>query len=314
VKRYPLSGFGSHGSPIPAGQGILEGEKTSLRDDRMFTRHSRSRGERSVPSKAFHCPSGIILGVLSVLLLFLSACAALRPAAPPLSDPETVHVLDLLKAQAGKVLSFYSMGTVILKQGFVESQEARILVIGTRDPMRIKVEITHPWGRPLLHFLISDDRLEAVSFQKATRYTGPATPETLGRFLPSPPDLQGVWSLLRGYPAPPLTGTAVSESGPRIVWRGASGEPIQILGIRPATLEPERIVFPKSRLNVVFGDFRNSGGIRYAGEIRYLPEKNRGEVIIENERMVFNQDIPEAVFELRSPSTFRTEMLEDIES
>jgi hypothetical protein len=263
---------------------------------------------------SFHSPFSIVRWILSVILVLSSGCAALRPAAPPLSDSETTRVLDRLKRQADNVLTFYSTGTVVLKKGFVESQEARILVIGTRDPMRIKVEITHPWGRPLLHILVSDDRLEAVSFQEATRYIGPATPETLGRFLPSPPDLQSVWSLLRGYPAPPTVGTVVSEAGPRIVWRRASGEPIQILGIRPSTLEPERIVFPGSRLNVIFDDLRESGGVRYAGEVRYLPDKKIGGVIIQNERMVFNQDIPEAVFELRIPSTFRIETLEDIES
>ena len=246
------------------------------------------------------------------MLAVLSGCAALRPAAPPLGVPETARVLDRLKVQADRVHTFYSMGTVVLKHGFVEAQEARILVVGTRDPFRIKVEITHPWGRPLLHVLVRGDRLEALSFQEARRYTGPATPETLGRFLPSPPDLQSVWSLLRAYPAPPNKGTAVSEPGPRIVWREASGEAIRVLGIRVETLDPERMVFPESRLQVIFGDLQETGGVRYAREVRYLPEKERREVVIRNERMVFNQEIPKAIFELRTPQTFRTEILDPV--
>lgn len=311
ARHNPPAEVESSCSPADAGRATPKDNAFLSHEHRLPVPRSRCNAGRQARARRIHAPSVVVQWIPLILLAFLSGCAAFRPAAPPLSDPETSRVLDRLKAQAENVLTFYSMGTVILKQGFMGSKEARILVVGTRDPLRIKVEITHPWGRPLLHVLVRRDRLEALSFQEATRYTGPATPETLGRFLPSPPDLQSVWSLLRGYPAPPEKGTAVSESGPRIVWRAASGKPLQILGIRPETLEPERIVFPASRLHVLFGDLRESGGIRYAGEVRYLPEEKRGQVLIQNERMVFNQDIPEAVFELRPPSTFRTETLND---
>lgn len=311
MARHHPPGVQSFCSPAEAGRGTPEDKAFLSHEHRPPMPRSRCNAGRQARAKRIHAPSVAVQWLLLILLVFFNGCAAFRPAAPPLSDPETSRVLDRLKAQAENVFTFYSMGTVVLKQGFMESQEARILVVGTRDPLRIKVEITHPWGRPLLHVLISGDRLEALSFQEATRYTGPATPETLGRFLPSPPDLASVWSLLRGYPAPPERGTAISESGPRIVWRADSGRPLQILGIRPETLEPERIVFPESRLHVLFGELRESGGIRYAGEVRYLPEEKRGQVLIENERMVFNQDIPEAIFEIRVPSMFRTEALDN---
>ena len=311
MARHHPPGVESSCSPADAGRATPEDKAFLSHEHRLPMPRSRCNAGRPTRGRRIHAPSVVVRWIPLILLAFLSGCAAFRPAAPPLSDPETSRVLNRLKGQAENVLTFYSMGTVVLKQGFMGSQEARILVVGTRDPLRIKVEITHPWGRPLLHVLVSGDRLEALSFQEATRYTGPATPETLGRFLPSPPDLASVWSLLRGCPAPPERGTAISESGPRIVWRAASGKPLQILGIRAGTLEPERIVFPASRLQVLFGDLRERGGIRYAGEVRYLPEEKRGQVLIQNERMVFNQDIPEAIFEIRGPSSFRTEALDN---
>ena len=248
--------------------------------------------------------------VLSVALL--TGCAALRPAPPPLDPARLDTVLQRLAEQKERVASFYSLGTVTLRQWVVESEEARILVVGTRNPLRIKVEITHPWGAPVLHVLVDRGRLEAFSFPDATLYTGPATPRTLERFLPSPPDLEDLWSLLRGYPPPPDPGCAPrSETGPRIVCAGPSVEAPWSLHVRPDTLEPERLTFLESRLEVAFDDICVQDGIRWAGRVSYHPGDRPGRVVFRTERMVFNQVIPEAVYTLKTPRSYRKVELEE---
>jgi hypothetical protein len=246
-----------------------------------------------------------------LLLTLLSGCAALRTVPPPLGPARLDTVLRRLNDQRERVDTFYGLGTVTLKQWVVESEEARILVVGTRNPLRIKVEITHPWGAPVLHVLVDRGRLKAFSFPEATLYTGPATPDTLERFLPAPPALNDLWSLLRGYPPPPDIGCVPrSEKGPRLVCPEACPGAPWSLQVRPDTLEPERLTFLESRLEVSFDDIRVRDGIRWAGTVCYHPGDRPGKVVFRNERMVFNQEIPEAVYMLKTPPSFREVELE----
>ncbi len=256
-------------------------------------------------------PCPFRLSSLVLALVLLSGCAALRPAPPPLTPPEVQSLLDSLETQEQAVSSFYSIGTVVLKKWLVESEEARILVAGTRDPLRIKVEITHTWGAPILHVLVESDRLEAFSFPDAVLYTGTATEKTLGRFLPCPPDIDSVWALLRGYPA--LPGAELARPGPggRIICgESCAGSP-WALQVRPRTLEPKNLVYTKSGLEVFFIDIHEEGEVRYAGQVEIHPGKGGGKVIIKNERMVFNREIPEQIFEIKKPPGYRWIELDD---
>lgn len=246
-----------------------------------------------------------------LLLLLLNGCASFRPGPPPLTRPEIAGILRQMDAQKERVSTFFSMGTVFLKKWIVESEEAKILVVGHRNPLRIKVEITHPWGAPILHVLMDRGRLTAFSHTDATLYTGPATPATLGRFMPSPPDLESAWALLRGYPSPRALGDVVSKKGLLVVCSETCSRPPWTLRVRPVTLDPEVLFYPKSGLEVSFEGIREQDGIRYAGEVRYRAEERGGTVVIRNDRMVFNRDIPEEIFRLKKPASYRTILLDE---
>ncbi len=241
------------------------------------------------------------LGVRLLLILALtSGCASLRPPLPQLSPSDLQAVLNRLEAQRHHVTSFYSVGTVTLKKWIAESEEAAILVVGDREPLRIKVEITHPWGAPMLHVLVDRGRFEAFSFSDKTLYTGPATPEVLSRFLPTPPDLDHLWALLRGYPGLPEVESARSQAGPRLICRG-----VWSLKLHAETLEPQRLAFPRRDLEVAFDDIQATDGILYAGVVRYLPRDRGGQVVIRNKRMVFNQETPEKIYTVKTPGSYR---------
>lgn len=248
--------------------------------------------------KALILPSSILF------LLLISACATTGPAHPPLSPPEVAELIARLKDQRDRVSSYYSLGTVVLRKSVVESQEANILVVGTRDPFRLKVEITHPWGAPILQILVDRDRLEAFSFQDGILYTGPANQRTLGMFLPSAPKLACVWSLLRGYPQPPDRGTARADQGGRIVWAGEDKRAFRILELSEESLAPRRLVFLGSGLEVVFGEARDQGGILYSESVTFNPGNGNGHMKIKYERMVFNLEVPGQIFRIPKPKVY----------
>lgn len=246
-----------------------------------------------------------------LVILLLSGCAAIRPTPSLLTPSEFRKILKSLELQEQAVSSFYSMGTLVLRKWLVESEEARVLVVGTRDPLRIKLEITHSWGSPLLHILIDGDRLEAFSFPDATLYTGNATMKSLGRFMPSPPNMDSIWALLRGYPALPGAGQAIAAPGGGIVCnRNCVGSP-WILHARPGDMEPKRLVFLESSLEVIFSDIRKHQEVKYAGQVEVRPGKGSGKVIIKNEKMVFNQEIPEQIFQIKKPRAYRLVELDE---
>jgi redox-regulated HSP33 family molecular chaperone len=71
----------------------------------------------------------------------------------PLTREQVHQILSTLIVQSEQAESFISSGRLKVK---VDESEfnANILLAGTKSPFRIKMEVTHRWGRPLFHILI----------------------------------------------------------------------------------------------------------------------------------------------------------------
>jgi hypothetical protein len=206
-----------------------------------------------------------------------------------------------MKTAEKDVSSFYSLGTLSVSRGLGRSDEVKFLAVGTRLPRRLKVEIAHPWGAPIFHILLEEDRIQAFSYDENTLYKGPATKEALDRFLPGAPDPSTAWDLLRGYPAVSPEGTVLEVKDERFLVSDDSGEPDRWVVIKGADKrDPDELVFVETEFRASFSSHREKQDIPYAHEVKLnLPGK--GEVRFRNEKMVFNRPIPEAVFDLRTP-------------
>ena len=88
------------------------------------------------------------------IILFPNCSTIFKPPIQkPLSDHEAATIISRIREQEKKVFSFYTYGRVLFKKWNWES-ESNMLIVGTKDPFKIKIEITHPWGQPILHILI----------------------------------------------------------------------------------------------------------------------------------------------------------------
>jgi hypothetical protein len=102
----------------------------------------------------------------------------------------------------------------------------------------------------------------------------------------------------------PETGKAEADKSGRIVWTDSGGRPFRLLEVRRETLAAKRLVFLESGLEVAFGDEQRQDDILYSGDVRLSPGDGSGHVLIHYDKFVFNRNIPEQIFRIKTPGTY----------
>jgi hypothetical protein len=253
--------------------------------------------------------------IIGTILALFQGCApfSIQPPAPPLDHQKIAQIISGFKEQERRVKAFFSLGTLMV-EGYITDFEADVLIVGTRDPLRIKIEVTHSWGSPLYHILIIDTQLHILSFPEKRYYFG-----RLGSFDPSlnffPLRLgpNQIWALVRGYPVLREYDHAVSLKGNQITLRNSELEAVQVVELCPESILPCLTAFPEQGIEVSFSDFENDKGIYRARNIR-LDDPEIGAILALNlKKMVFNKSIPDAIFDLKKPSGFELHPLQGAE-
>jgi hypothetical protein len=288
VTRVPLL-FAGHARPILSPRRILSGE-----------------------SGGFGTGAAVFFARLltALTLTLMPGCATVyrAPAPGPLGHQKALEILSGMRDQDKRVTSFYSLGNLHVKKWYGGS-EADILVAGTRGPLRIKIEITHPWGRPILHILIDRNKLRILSFEEKRFYVGPFSTEALSRFLPGDLNADLIWAVLRGYPGLLNHQRMISRKTNQIILLNDRAEEVEIIDLRDEDLSPITVHFPVQGVRLAFEDYRNVGGIRHAGEVRVDQGKEKKGLTLKSKRMVFNRAIPNEIFSLEKPPAFQTVFL-----
>jgi hypothetical protein len=247
-------------------------------------------------------------------LLFIApfaGCAAIPPSfvQKPLSDAQVETILSRIHEQDERVFSFYRMGRLLAKDGLWE-QEAHVLIAGTKAPFKIKVELTHPWGQPIAHILVLGKRLEVLSYGEKRIYVGSFPTKALSRFFPGRVNDDLLWAAFRGYPALLPHARIASLKARQISVFDEKGKEIETLHFLPEDLQPEKISFQEAGVSLVFSDFREEKGIRYAQRVKMGHEEDGRKLTLSNGKVVFNKTIPNQIFVLEKPPGFTTVYLD----
>jgi len=114
-----------------------------------------------------------------------------------------------MEFQGNIVSKFYFTGEIIVN-GWIWDSTANIFTAGVKNLLSLKIEVTHSWGKPIIHLLVKENRLEIIDFSERKHYAGELSPGNLTKFFPdmdvSPAT---IWALLRGYPC--LYSCAISQ-------------------------------------------------------------------------------------------------------
>jgi hypothetical protein len=250
--------------------------------------------------------------VVLFFLLLLCGCATLFKTAPhpPLSKQDVETALSRIQEQESRVSSCYMNGQLTVKN-WIWNSDFNLLMVGTKEPYRIKIEVTHPWGHPIIHVLIDRSTLQVLSFQEERLYIGAFTAETLSEFFPGNFDTDLIWTALRGYPNLSKHQKAIPKGSDQVRLLDDKEDVVEIIDIRHDNLLPRQVSYPKLSINMVFSNIQENQGIYYAREIKVKNTKEKGSLVIENKETGFNRAFPDEIFMIEKPPLFETYYLDD---
>jgi hypothetical protein len=245
------------------------------------------------------------------VIVFLAGCASISPSVlrKPFTDKQLEYILSRIQDQDERVFSFYRMGRLLAKDTLWE-QEAHILIAGTKQPFRIKIELTHPWGQPIAHILVLRERLEVLSYAEKKIYVSPFPTHALSRFFPGELDDQLLWAAFRGYPALRDHERVASLKAHQISVFDEKEKVVETIHFHSESLQPEKVSLPDAGVSLVFSDFQEEKGIRYAQMVRVSQGRFGRKLTLSQGKVVFNKTIPDQLFVLERPPGFKTVYLD----
>ena len=272
-----------------------------------------------------HLGTKTLLTALAFLAFQCCSPLPLKPPVPALDKESVASILSDFSAQAEKAKTLFFSGTLTLKDQDAENS-AQILMIADATPQagaddragtgacpyrRMKIEITHPWGKTLIHMLIEGQGLDILDFTEKRFYRGRLKSNRLSERIPVPLNRCLLWSLARAFPALLKHQVAASFAGNQITLLDPEGEEVQVFELYSSEPLPHRVSFCKENAVMVFSDFEDDDGILYARKVDFHGPGHKVGLAIEIDQMRFNTPLPKAVFRMEAPPDFKTVHLKD---
>jgi hypothetical protein len=248
----------------------------------------------------------LIAGLIPIIF---QCCAPVfvRPPSPPFDHQKIAHLVSSFEEQERRVQAFFSSGTLTVADYYSEF-DADILIVATRDPLKIRIEVTHPWGVPIFHILIQEAHLQILSFPEKRYYNGHlGDSDPALNFFPLHLDPDQLWGLVRGYPILGEYYRVESQQGDQITLLNRELESVRIIDLYPQSDLPSLLSYPEQDIEVSFSDFENDEGIYYARNIIFNDSNAWTTLELNIKNMVLNKTIPEEVFDLKIPPYFERE-------
>lgn len=235
-----------------------------------------------------------------LVIVSLMGCAPLRilPPAKPMSQDQAHHLISQMRAQADGVYSFLGIGTLLFREG-EEETEMNLLAVGQR-PSRVRLELTHTWGRPLLYLVADRENTSVLSFVEHTFYSGPSSQLDTRQFFLFELDLDAAWVLLAGR-IPILPHRKVESLRPNeITLFNGQGKAVERLTFHSGLSLPRSIHLPRQGFTVELSRFKEGTQGPYPSKV-IIAQGDERQLEIRYTSLQLNRPIPEEIFHLNPP-------------
>ncbi len=203
-----------------------------------------------------------------------------------------------MRAQADGVFSFVGIGRLLFKQEEGET-EMNLLAVGQR-PSRVRLELTHTWGKPLLYVVVDRQNTSVLSFVEHTFYSGPSSQADTRQFFPFELDLDTAWVLLAGR-IPILPHSTVESLGPNeLTLVNGQGETVERLTFPSGRLLPRSIHLPGQGFTVGLSRYKEAPSGPYPSKVT-IAQGDERHLEIRYTSLQVNRPIPEEIFRLNPP-------------
>jgi hypothetical protein len=235
-----------------------------------------------------------------LVIVSLMGCAPLRPLPPakPFSRDHARHLISQMQAQADEVFSFVGMGKLLFREGGQET-DMNLLAVGKR-PSRLRLEVTHTWGKPLLYIVADKQNTSVLSFAEHTFYSGPSSQLDTRLFFLFELDLDAAWAILSGR-IPILPHRKIESLRPNeITLFNGHGEAVERLFFPSGRSLPASIHLPTRGFTVVLSRFKEGTLGPYPSKVT-IAQGDERQLEIRYKSLDLNRPIPEEIFTLNPP-------------
>ncbi|MBW1715487.1 MAG: hypothetical protein JRJ77_06595 [Deltaproteobacteria bacterium] len=245
------------------------------------------------------------LSYLTILVLvFLIGCAplVLSPPHAPFTQAETAQLISDLRAEGRRISSFHGAGRLRYRDSEEES-ELNLLAVGGR-PFKVRIEISHPWGRPLFFIVLDGDNTSVLSLVDHKFFKGQSNRLPMDLFFLLRLDLDSIWQILSGnVPVLPHSKAASLKPYEVTLYNGV-GEVTQVISFFPRSLLPRSIFFPCEGITIMLSDFKQGDFAPRPLKIEIVRKDKNQSVQIRYKNLTRNRPIPEELFSLNPPAGF----------
>ena len=224
------------------------------------------------------------------------------PPYAPFTQTETAQLISNLRAEGRRISSFHGAGRLRYRDREKES-ELNLLAAGGR-PFKVRLEVSHPWGRPLFFVVLDGDNTSVLSLVDHKFFKGQSNRLPMDLFFLLRLDLDSIWQILSGN-VPVLPHSKAASLKPyEVTLYNGEGEVTQIISFFPRSLLPRSVFFPYEGITIMLSDFKQDDFGPRPLKIEIARKDKNQSVEIRYRNLTRNKPIPEEVFSLDPPPGF----------